>query len=81
MLNDETLKTIYGQKALQYFNQDNSSPFVFTSFSPLELGIRSFGPENQILHEKTFLEPDGHVWKPPGFHPTDKKSFRRISGP
>jgi len=40
MLNDETLKTIYGQKALQYFNQDNSSPFVFSdskSFDLIEL--------------------------------------------
>ena len=37
MLNDETLKTIYGQKALQYFNQDNSSPFVFSDSKPFDL--------------------------------------------
>ena len=51
-------------------NFGNFLNFGFSNFFPLELGIYSFGPENQILHEKTSLEPDGHVWKPPGFHPT-----------
>ena len=27
-LNDETLKTIYGQQALQYFNQKNLIKFI-----------------------------------------------------
>ena len=33
-LNDETLKTIYGKQALQYFHQDNSSQFVFSDSKP-----------------------------------------------
>jgi len=37
MLNDETLKTIYGQKAVQYFHQDNSSNFVFSDSKPFDL--------------------------------------------
>ncbi len=39
-LSDETLKTIYGQQAIQYFNQNNSSIFVFSdskSFDLIEL--------------------------------------------
>ena len=39
-LSDETLKNIYGQHALQYFNQNNSSIFVFSdskSFDLIEL--------------------------------------------
>ena len=39
-LSDETLKNIYGQQAIQYFNQDNSSLFVFSdskSFDLIEL--------------------------------------------
>ena len=39
-LSDETLKNIYGQQALQYFNEDNSSLFVFSdskSFDLIEL--------------------------------------------
>ena len=39
-------------------------------FFPLELDIRHFGSKILILHEISSLEPDGHVWKPPGFHPT-----------
>ena len=30
LLSDETLKNIYGQQAFQYFNQTNSSLFVFS---------------------------------------------------
>ena len=40
ILSDENLKNIYGQQALQYFNQDNPSPFVFSdskSFDLIEL--------------------------------------------
>ena len=40
ILSDETLKNIYGQQALQYFNEDNSSLFVFSdskSFDLIEL--------------------------------------------
>ena len=35
----------------------------FPTFSPLELEIRHFGPEIQILCEISSLELDGHVWK------------------
>ena len=40
IINDETLKNIYGQQAFQYFNQTNSSLFVFShskSFDLIEL--------------------------------------------
>ena len=40
ILSDENLKNIYGQQALQYFNDDNSSLFVFSdskSFDLIEL--------------------------------------------
>ena len=40
LLSDETLKNIYGQQAFQYFNQTNSSLFVFShskSFDLIEL--------------------------------------------
>ena len=40
ILSDENLKNIYGQQALQYFNEDNSSLFVFSdskSFDLIEL--------------------------------------------
>ena len=40
ILNDETLKNIYGQNAIQYSNKNNSSPFVFSdskSFDLIEL--------------------------------------------
>ena len=40
ILSGETLKDIYGQQALQYFNQDNTSLFVFSdskSFDLIEL--------------------------------------------
>ena len=40
LLNDETLKNIYGQQALQNFNKDNASLFVFSdskSFDLIEL--------------------------------------------
>ena len=30
LLSDETLKNIYGKQAFQYFNQTNSSLFVFS---------------------------------------------------
>ena len=39
-LSDETLKNIYGKQAFQYFNEDNSSLFVFSdtkSFDLIEL--------------------------------------------
>ena len=36
-LNDETLKNIYGQQAVQYFYQSNSSPFVFSDSKPFDL--------------------------------------------
>ena len=31
IISEETLKNLYGQQALQYFNQDNSSLFVFSN--------------------------------------------------
>ena len=40
ILSDETLKNIYGPQATQYFNQDNSTSFVFSdskSFDLIEL--------------------------------------------
>ena len=40
ILNDETLKNIYGQQAMQYSNQNNKFPFVFSdsrSFDLIEL--------------------------------------------
>ena len=40
ILSDENLKNIYGKQALQYFNEDNSSLFVFSdskSFDLIEL--------------------------------------------
>ena len=37
MLNDETLKNIYGSQSLQYFNQDNSVTFVFSDSKPFDL--------------------------------------------
>ena len=37
ILNDETLKNIYGSQSLQYFNQDNSVPFVFSDSKPFDL--------------------------------------------
>ena len=37
MLSDKTLKNIYGQQALQYFNQNNSSLFVFSNSKPFDL--------------------------------------------
>ena len=40
ILNDETLKTIYGKQALQYFDQNDSQLFVFSdskSFDLIEL--------------------------------------------
>ena len=40
LLSDETLKNIYGKQAFQYFNQTNSSLFVFShskSFDLIEL--------------------------------------------
>ena len=36
-LNDQTLKNIYGQGATQYFNENNSSTFVFTDSKPFDL--------------------------------------------
>ena len=37
ILNDETLKKIYGKQAHQYLNQNNSSPFVFSDSKPFDL--------------------------------------------
>ena len=37
ILNDETLETIYGKQSLQYFNQNNSFPFVFSDSKPFDL--------------------------------------------
>ena len=37
ILNDETLKNIYGQQAIQYLNKNNSSPFVFSDSKPFDL--------------------------------------------
>ena len=37
ILNDETLKSIYGSQSLQYFNQDNSVTFVFSDSKPFDL--------------------------------------------
>ena len=37
ILSDENLKNIYGQQALQYFNQDNSSIFVFSNSKSFDL--------------------------------------------
>ena len=37
ILSDETLKNIYGQQALQYFNQNNSSLFVFSNSKSFDL--------------------------------------------
>ena len=36
-LNDDTLKDIYGKEALQYFNQKNSSLFVFSESKTFDL--------------------------------------------
>ncbi len=36
-LSDETLKNIYGQQSLQYFNQANSSLFVFSNSKSFDL--------------------------------------------
>ena len=37
ILNDETLKNIYGSQSLQYFNQDNSVTFVFSDSKTFDL--------------------------------------------
>ena len=37
ILNDETLKNIYGSQSLQYFNQDSSVTFVFSDSKPFDL--------------------------------------------
>ena len=37
ILNDKTLKTIYGKQALQYFNQNNEAPFVFSDSKAFDL--------------------------------------------
>ena len=37
ILSDETLKNIYGQEAFQYFNQNNSSLFVFSNSKSFDL--------------------------------------------
>ena len=37
ILNNETLKTIYGEQALQYFNKNNSVPFIFSDSKPFDL--------------------------------------------
>ena len=37
IINEETLKNIYGLQAYQYFNKKNSSPFVFSDSRPFDL--------------------------------------------
>ena len=37
ILSDETLKNLYGQQAVQYFIQNNSTPFVFSDSRPFDL--------------------------------------------
>ena len=37
ILSDETLKNLYGQEALQYFNENNSSLFVFSNSKSFDL--------------------------------------------
>ena len=37
ILNDETLKTIYGKQALQFLNKKIESPFVFSDSKPFDL--------------------------------------------
>ena len=37
VLNDETLKNIYGEQALQFFDQSNSSSFVFSDSKAFDL--------------------------------------------
>ncbi len=37
ILNDEALKSIYGQRAVQYSDQNYSSPFVFSDSKPFDL--------------------------------------------
>ena len=37
ILSDETLKNIYGPEAHQYFNQSNSSLFVFSNSKSFDL--------------------------------------------
>ena len=37
ILNDETLKSIYGSQSFQYFNQDNSVTFVVSDSKPFDL--------------------------------------------
>ena len=37
ILNDETLKNIYGQQAFQYFNQNDTTPFVFSNSKSFDL--------------------------------------------
>ena len=37
ILSDENLKNIYGQQALQYFNQQNSTLFVFSNSKSFDL--------------------------------------------
>ena len=37
ILNDQTLKNLYGEEALQIFNQDNSTPFVFSNSKNFDL--------------------------------------------
>ena len=37
IINEETLKNIYGLQAHQYFNKNNSSPFVFSDSRPFDL--------------------------------------------
>jgi len=37
IINDETLKNIYGEQAIQYCNQNNFPPFVFSDSKPFDL--------------------------------------------
>ena len=56
LLNDETLKTIYGKQALQYFHKDNSSHFVFSDSKPFDLMmIATFCLTYIISHLQMFV--------------------------
>ena len=37
ILNDETLKNLYGKNAIQYFNKNISTPFVFSDSKSFDL--------------------------------------------
>ena len=47
-LSDETLINIYGKEALQYFSQNNSTPFVFTLIGALSGTVQSAVNSNVV---------------------------------